>query len=177
MAQMQHYQKLLRSDSLLRRLQKMLLGRRVTFRRLAGNSFLVYLECEPGDKQGFVIWLEPSWHLCNRSKVLVGSHQSELARGPRQKAGFKKVAPLLNKLIGKKVTSVNIAPGSHDLEVRLSGGYHLRTFADDPASFECWHITDATNNLVLYGSASGLRVQKQKSKKSGLPMKKPVKRP
>ena len=161
MTQMQHRQNLLRSDSLLRYFQKTLLGRRVTFRRLAGNSFLIYLECEPGDKQGFVIWVEPSWHLCNRSKVLVGSYQSELARGPRQKAGFKKVAPLLNKLIGKKVTSVNIAPCSHDLDVRLSGGYRLRTFADDPASFECWHIADLSKNLVLYGSPLGFRVRKR----------------
>ncbi len=160
-----HYQKLLKSNSLVKRLQKTLMGCRVTFRRLAGNSFLLYLGCEPGDKQGFVIWFEPSWHLCNRSKVLVGSRQSELASGPHQKAGFKKVAPLLNKLIGKKVTSINIDSYSHDLDVGLNGGYHLRTFADDPESFKCWHITDTANNLVLYGSASGLRIPKQKSRK------------
>ena len=148
----------------LRRLQKQLVGRKVAFRRLVGNSLLIYLECEPGDKTGFVIWLEPCWHFCGPSKVLVGSYQSELAAGPHQAEGFKKIAPLLDRTIGRKVASVHIEPYSNDLRVQLGGGYWLETFVDDPASNENWHVTDNVSGLTVYASPSGLRVLRKRGR-------------
>lgn len=150
------------SHGKLRRLQKQLVGREVAFRRLVGNSLLIYLECGPGDKTGFVIWLEPCWHFCGPSKVLVGSYQSELTVGPRQADGFKKIAPLLDKAIGRKVVSVHIEPCSNDLSVRLGGGYWLETFVDDPTSSENWHITDNVSGLVVHASPSGFRVRQNR---------------
>jgi hypothetical protein len=38
-----------------------LIGRSITFVRLACNSLLLYVECEPGDGRGLTLWLEPTW--------------------------------------------------------------------------------------------------------------------
>ncbi len=146
----------------LRHLQRHLVGRKVTFRRLVGNSLLIYLECEPGDKKGYAIWFEPCWHFCGPAKVLVGSYQSELAAGPHQAAGFKKVAPLLDKLIGRKVVSVQVEPNSNDLKVVFKGNHWLKTFVDDPMSHESWHITDNASAFAIYASPSGLTLRKSR---------------
>jgi hypothetical protein len=41
-----------------------LIGSRITFVRLACNSLLLYVECEPGDGCGLTFWLEPPWRVC-----------------------------------------------------------------------------------------------------------------
>lgn len=52
--------------------------RQVRFVRLAGNSLLIYCDCEPGDlNQGFSIWLEPTWHFKNTERVITGSREAQ----------------------------------------------------------------------------------------------------
>src|SRR5262245_18894426 len=50
-------------DDFFETLRRGLLGHAVSFRRLAGDSLLLYIECEPGDPSGITLWLEPVWHL------------------------------------------------------------------------------------------------------------------
>ncbi|MBI4354048.1 MAG: hypothetical protein HY595_02310 [Candidatus Omnitrophica bacterium] len=154
----------------LQRLQKKLTGLKVTFRRLVGNSLIIYLGCEPGNKEGYVIWFEPCWNFCGPSKVLAGSCQSELAVGPYQAEGFKKIAPLLDKLIGRKIVSVQVEPRSNHLKVLFIGGYQLTTFIDDPEKNESWHITDNGSELVIYASPSGIEIRKNKKRENRIPV-------
>lgn len=40
-------------------LKRRIVGHRVKYRRLACDSLLLYVECEPGDEKGVTIWFEP----------------------------------------------------------------------------------------------------------------------
>lgn len=51
------------------------LGRRVSCRRLACDSLLLYLDFEPGDEEGITLWFEPIRHLRGADGVLLGSMQ------------------------------------------------------------------------------------------------------
>lgn len=53
-------------------------GQAVTFRRLAGNTLILYLNCNPGDNHGYSVWIEPTWHFSNTTEVLVGSRQAQV---------------------------------------------------------------------------------------------------
>jgi hypothetical protein len=59
-------------------LRMRLMNHTVSYRRLAANSLLIYIDCEPGDKQGLTIWFEPTWQFCGPQVPLVGSRQAQI---------------------------------------------------------------------------------------------------
>src|SRR5687768_5301397 len=58
-------------------LSAILVGRRVTDRQLAGNSFSIWLDTEKGRLTGWTIWLEPTWNLVGPDGVIAGSRQAQ----------------------------------------------------------------------------------------------------
>ncbi len=126
-------------------------GRMVTYRRLAGNSLIVYLECEPGDEQGAILWLEPTWHLRDAERVLAGSRQAQ-----DEPEGFDATADAIDALVGRRLVALALDPVSHDLRVELEGGLVLQTFVSDPSDDHLWHIIDNSTRTRLRGAPDGL---------------------
>ena len=132
-----------------------LVGHRVSYTRLAGNSLLIYVDCKPGDSEGLIFWFEPTWHLGSSRGVLLGSRQAEV----EDKESHTRVAEPLHQLRSKTVEKLSIEEFTFDLHVFLEGGYWIKTFVSDPADDESWHITDNASKLCLRASPSGLRIE------------------
>jgi hypothetical protein len=146
-------------QSYVEHLRNGLEGHRISFMRLAANSLLIYVECEPGDKQGVTIWFEPTWHFAGPGGVLVGSRQAQMDDNPGDEEAFDRVAEPLRVLEGKLIQSVVIEPITYDLHVRIDVGYWIKTFVSDPNDDESWHIRENASGRILKGFPKGLAVE------------------
>ncbi len=134
-------------------------GHTISMTRLAANSLLIYVECEPGDKTGVTIWFEPTWHFAGPEGVLVGSRQAQMDDNPGDDEAFFRVAEPLRLLEAKLIQSVIVEPITNDLHVRVDSGYWIKTFASDPNDDESWHIRENSNADVLKGFPKGLAIE------------------
>ncbi|HEX6899725.1 MAG TPA: hypothetical protein VF789_08430 [Thermoanaerobaculia bacterium] len=141
-------------DSFFDDLRRRVLGRPVTFRRLAANTLLIYIDNEPGDGTGVTFWINPVWHVREPGQVLAGSRQAQVD----DEEEFYRLGERLDVLLGLTVQDVTIEPGTFDLTLALSGGYLVKTFVAQAARDESWHIRDNTTGSRLSGSPQGLRI-------------------
>jgi hypothetical protein len=146
-------------EQFLDRVRDQVIGQPVSYRRLAGNSLLVYVGCEPGDDHGVIFWFEPTWHLRGPEQVLTGSRQAqEDPQADDPESGFKAAGKALDVLWNRTVEGVEVEPVTHSLIVRLVGGFEVRTFVSDPTSDLDWHIDEKAAGLSLEGCAGGLEL-------------------
>ena len=149
------------SDSPLTDFAGDLVGRRVTFVRLAANSLLVYLECEPGDGFGVTFWLDPTWHVVSAEAVLAGSRQAQVEAddSSTELEKLTAVQARLDPLIGRSVVSVGLEPVTNDLRLSIDGGFELRTFVSDPTDDHNWHIRDNATRQSRRASSLGFSIR------------------
>ena len=140
-----------------------IVGHSITYTRLAANSLILYVDCQPGDEIGFVIWLEPTWHVKGPTGVLVGSRQAQMDDAPGDREAFSRVAEPLSTLHNKKIVSMGIELLTHDLHLRLEGELWIKTFVADPTDDESWHIRDAAGRMKLVGSPRKVSVRQSKA--------------
>jgi hypothetical protein len=143
-------------------LQGRILGRKVSYRRLACDSLLLYLDCQPGDGSGLTIWFEPIWHLRGPDGVLLGSMQVAAACDSEEAMSAVADGPL-EPLLGRSIEGVAIDPLTFDLTVCLAGGYSVCTFAADATVDESWHIRENASGTRLEGSPRGLSIRRPRA--------------
>ena len=143
------------TTALLQELFESMVGRTITWRRLVADSLLLYLECEPGElRHGYILWLEPTWHVSCPDGVIVGSDQAQVD----SKEELCRVGRPLDQLIGQTVDAAEIDDRSNDLCLKTLGGYFAKTFVSDPTHEEIWSIADNARSVRLCASPSGLEV-------------------
>ena len=140
-----------------------IIGHTIAYTRLAANSLILYVDCQPGDEIGLIIWLEPTWHVKGPTGVLVGSRQAQMDDAPDDRDAFVRVAEPLSTLHNKKIVSMDIEPLTHDLHLLLEGGFWIKTFVADPTDDESWYIRDATSRMKLVGSPRKLDIRQSKT--------------
>jgi hypothetical protein len=145
-------------DTFFEKLRSGLLGNRVSFRRLACDTLLLYVGCEPGDRKGITIWFDPIWHLRGPGGVLLGSMQVAEASDSEEAMAAVADEPMA-PLLGRLIEGVAIDPMTFDLSVGFEGGYCVCTFAAHAKTDESWHIRENATGARLKGSPMGLTVQ------------------
>ena len=136
------------------------LGRSVRDKRLVANSLLIYIDSEPGDKSGYVFWLEPTWHYCGHERVIAGSRQAQTD----DEEEFHQIADALLGIVGLTLVEMEIEARTFDLKVTFEDGSYVKTFVADPNDEEQWHITDNATEHQLYGSPRGLGIHERRLK-------------
>jgi hypothetical protein len=144
---------------LFEELKGRILGSKVSYRRLACDFLLLYLDCVPGDESGITLWFDPIWHLRGHDRVLLGSMQVAAACDSEEAMAAVAHGPLLAPLLGRSIEGVAIASLTCDLSVFLEGGYSVCTFVADTSVDESWHIRENATGTRLKGSPGGLSVQ------------------
>lgn len=144
-------------EVLFNTLRGQLVGHRLSFRRLACDSLLLYIDCDPGDSRGVTVWLEPVWHLRNSTRVLLGSMQVHVACDSAE-AMASIADDALGPLIGSTVNGVAIDPVTFDLTLVFEDGRTISTFVADATTNESWHIRENESGTRLTGSPMGLSV-------------------
>lgn len=144
-------------DALFSTLIGGLMGHTISYRRLACDSLLLFVGCEPGDQSGLTIWLEPIWHLRGPGGVLLGSMQVAEACESEEAMSAVADAPLA-LLLGKRIEGVVVDPQTFDLGVSFEEGYGIFTFVADATTDESWHIRENVSGNRLKGSPRGLDI-------------------
>ncbi len=138
-------------------------GQPIRFFRYVTNSLMVYLGCTPEDlgrnigDPGYVVWLEPPWHVCSLEDVIVGSREAQTDPDEGE-PDWDRLAGLLNPLLGKRVEAVTTDFRSNDLVLIVEGGYLIRTFVCDAQNDHTWHIDDNIRGLALYADPRGFEL-------------------
>jgi hypothetical protein len=148
------------ADEQLERFRGELIGRSISFVRLACNTLLLYVECEPGDGRGLTLWLEPTWHVSTPTGVVAGSRQAqgEGDDGPTQEEMGAVSGVICEALLNRQITSIRIDDRSRDLAITVVGEIYVRTFASDPDDDHSWHIRENATGLKVYASPSALEI-------------------
>jgi hypothetical protein len=131
-------------------LSEILVGRRVTDRQLAGNSFSIWFDTEEGSDTGWSVWLEPTWHLVGPDGVIAGSRQ---AQDEEEETGWKAVTDAIDILIGHVLEAIDIDPRTGDLVLTFSGGLVARTFVSDPREDYIWRVREFSSDRYVVGAA------------------------
>jgi hypothetical protein len=113
-------------------LRNSLVGHAIKYTRLVTNSLILYIDCEPGDKSGFTIWLSPTWHVIGPTGVLVGSRQVQTDEDDNGVEAFERGAESLLTLRNKEILSLEIESLTYDLHLRLEDDFWVKTFVSDP---------------------------------------------
>jgi hypothetical protein len=122
-----------------------IIGKKVGFTRLAANSLIVYIDCEPPAETGFSLWFEPTWHIGCRKGVLLGSRQAQA----EDESTHAELGSLAGQLVGKNVESIEINSITHDIRVRFTEAYWVSSFVSDPADEDIWDIRDNSKKLAV----------------------------
>lgn len=85
-------------------LRRRVLGRPITFRRLAANTLLIYIDNDPGDGTGVTFWFDPIWHVREPGRVLAGSRQAQFDNDDDEE-GIHRLGKRLDVLLGQTVQS------------------------------------------------------------------------
>jgi hypothetical protein len=151
---------LISPEAMFADLRKRVIGRPVSFRRLAANSILIFIDAVPGSDSGVTYWLEPTWHLRGSDRVLTGSREAQYDESaPDPNAGFYRASAALDSLMRRILLDVRVEPITGDLHLEFEGGFLLRTFVSDPADEEIWHIRDNVTGTRLCRTISGYQIQ------------------
>jgi len=126
-----------------------ILNQAVQFVRLAGNSLIIYCDCKPGDlKQGYSIWLEPTWHFRNSVEVITGSRAAQT----EDESEHENISGYFEQLYWKPIKRITIEPITNDLQIEMDEGIIIRTFVSDPSDEESWHIRDLNKGKRVIGN-------------------------
>jgi hypothetical protein len=143
-------------------------GHPIRFFRYAMNSLMIYLGCTPDDinretgDSGYVVWLEPTWHVCSIENVIIGSREAQ--SDPEEgEPDWDRLNGSLNPLLDKRVEAVATDFRTNDLIVIVEGGYLIRTFVADAQDDHIWHIDDNKRKLALYADPRGYEMVERNS--------------
>ncbi|HTE19651.1 MAG TPA: hypothetical protein VK689_14890 [Armatimonadota bacterium] len=147
------------ANAFVEHIRNQVVGHPVSYRRLALNSLLIYVDCQPGDPTGVIFWFEPTWHLRGPDRVLTGSRQAQPDEDAKEPdAGFRAAGLALDALWDRTVEAVEVEPVTHSLIVRFEGGYEVRTFVSDPTSDLDWHIDENATGHSVEGHSGGVKL-------------------
>ena len=150
-------------------LRRLLIGRPIQFFRLAANTLLLYIDCEPGQDGGYVIWVEPTWHFSDTKGVLVGSRQAQgEGEAGASTEELRQIGEPLNRLLRLPVTRLDRDERTGDLTVEVGGRLLIRTFVSDPSDDDLWSIRDRNRGVEVRGTTRSLEASGPKSDPSSV---------
>lgn len=139
------------ADAVLLQYLESVKGKSVSSAWLALNSLIVDVDWEHTQDKELYFWFEPTWHIGCTTGIVLGSRQAQIEDKDAH-AQLNEVAAQLN---GRQIESAELNAISHDIELRLSGGYWIRTFVSDPADKETWYIRDNGKGLIAGAGPKG----------------------
>lgn len=137
-------------------LRHQIVGRVIADRQLAGNTLFLWVDTGSDKSRGWIIGLEPSWHLLSADGLLAGSMQ---AQDEEDASGWTRVSERIDTLVGRHIEGLHIDPLTYDLQIKLTGGLIARTFCSDPREEMSWEIRTRADNAVWEGGPRGIRLR------------------
>ncbi|WP_143762545.1 MULTISPECIES: hypothetical protein [unclassified Cohnella] len=130
-----------------------LIGKRIQQTRLAGNSLILYIESTHS------IWLEPTWHMHDDQRVLIGSRQLQVD----SKEEMDQLGEPLQELISKQIGRIDINKITNDISIQIDK-FFIHTFVVDPFDDFMWQINDLESNKLIEASSKEIKLRESPKK-------------
>lgn len=142
-------------------------NKKVEFRRIAGNTLILYFDGIPGDERFTTLWINPGWRYAKNDRWLLGSADipRQIAEGEDEnsyRARFDEICDRC-ELTGSRVVHLTVAEDSSDLMIELTEGQKLVSFASYTES-ENWRLTNRHKGMMICGALYGYEERKLNNK-------------
>jgi hypothetical protein len=139
----------------LKREIKNLVGERVSFKRIIGNSIILYFHGNPGDMNVESIWIEPIWRYEKNKKYVVSSSEFPWKKKRNQSEKefnkeFDSLCDKTNSLVRSKVQQIIFNESTNDIYINLERNQVLRSFAAF-SDGEIWVYRNVQKKYSLWG--------------------------
>ena len=115
------------------------IGQRISSAFLVLNSLKLLLDSDADRAAQSYLWFEPTWQIRNNDGVLLGSRQAQV----EDKHAHAELDYLVHRINGAVIETIELDSISHDVAIRFSGGYEIRTFVSNPGDDdESWYLRD-----------------------------------
>jgi len=144
-------------------LQK-LIGEIVSFKRIAGNSIIIYFFGEPGEDSVVSVFIDPAWRYERQGKVLVGSYdfpfdESAFESQEEYQETFERLCSITDNLEGAMLEDVGVNLESSDIFMKFSDRQVVRNFANSGLDEKAWSYRNHPRGLSAYVSPLGVRLR------------------
>lgn len=141
-----------------------LIGEQVTFRRIAGNSIILYFRGEPGDSTVTSFFIHPTWRYQRGNKIIVGSYdlpwgEEDFKSKVEYEQAFEEMCSLSDDLKGASLIAANVDPASSDLTLKFSDDKIVRNFTNSAFKEGAWEFRIMPKTLCIYVGAVGLTLR------------------
>jgi hypothetical protein len=140
-----------------------LIHQTVTFKRIAGNSIIIYFFGEPGDDSVISVFVDPSWRYQKDGKIILGSYDLQIDEEnfdseEAYEERFHHLCSLTDSISGAELISCAIGLESSDINMEFSGGQVVRNFANSGFEEKHWTYRNLPKKLTAYVSPLGVTV-------------------
>ncbi len=130
-----------------------LIGQKITFKRIVGNSIILYFNGRPGDSNIQTIWIEPLWRYEKNGKYILGSSDFPQNRKRSQteieyNKEFSKICNYTKQLYDAKVLDIKFNDVTNDIYIELEGQQSLQTFVASN-KHEIWFYKNNLNKIRI----------------------------
>jgi|SRR5262245_56252393 len=143
-----------------------LVRQNVTFKRVAGNSIIIYFFGGPSDETVISIFVDPSWRYHKNGRVVLGSYdlwieEDDFNSKEEYEERFDFLCSLTDGILGSELLSCTVDLESSDITLEFSGGQMLRNFANSGFEDKHWTYRNRPKQLTAYASPIGITLREE----------------
>ncbi|MBI1764355.1 MAG: hypothetical protein HYR56_23255 [Acidobacteria bacterium] len=141
-----------------------LLHQPVSFKRIAGNSIIIYFFDEPGDSNVVSIFTHTSWRYQKDGKVVIGSYdllidEDDFNSVEEYEQRFDYLCSLTDELSNADLLACFIDPESSDLTLKFSNEQVIHIFANSAFDNIAWTYRNIPQQICANVSPSGVEIK------------------
>ncbi len=141
-----------------------LIGEEVRFKRIAGNTIIIYFFGEPGDDTVVSLFINPSWRYERNHKVIVGSadfpwDEDDFDSKEEYEQTFERMCVLSDGLTGARLLNCGIDATSSDVTLSFSDDQTIRNFANSAFDKSAWTYRNHPHQLTACISPLGISLR------------------
>lgn len=143
-----------------------LIGKAVSFKRIAGNSIILYFGGDPGDANIQTLWIDPYWAYECGKKLIVSSEDFPWEKEAHQtdeefKAMFERVCAKSDGLIKSEIVNIEIQHPSNNISLIFDNDQVIRNSINlDEIDAPGWIYSDRLKDLQISAYFSRLEATK-----------------
>ncbi len=136
-----------------------LLGQRISFKRIAGNTIILYFGGKPGDINITTLRIDPSWRYLKNNKWVLGSGDLPWEKEEKESKEdysnrFNQLCSASDNLNGAVINNISINQNSSDLRIDISNSQQIVSFSPF-LDEENWVYRNRGSGLTICASVNG----------------------
>ena len=128
-------------------------GKIISFKRIGGNSLILYFDGTPGEANIRSLWLDPPWKYENSMGIIVDSdefpfEQNEWQSDRDYSNEFERICRKTDDMLNSKLKEVKITKNSNELILCFDNGHILSNSNISNDEFG-WAYRNTSKNVIL----------------------------